>query len=357
MSKSKRNKGNNLLPLTGTGGAGLGFKGLPDEVKREEKKGKFKRSGHLTDQILKYNYPPDESGQLSLWETLEDGTKKDIEVAGVERSEIVEGIKLTPSETKVIDSLCKLLHQSSQTAEPTEGDYYTGNLSPEVVEYKGENTPAPKLAFTLYELTKEYVGIDKKVAGKEIENVANILVGLSNKQFLLRYKEETHKKGGGKIVKELEIFQKIINLPTFRMREYSKEGIELSKTEETLVILHPIFRRQIDSKFILYPNDITKRTIIAYGSPNVSEITIRLRDYLMRELSSKRYEPEIKLERLYYQLAEKWMRESRKTKVKQFTEKALETMINLGLLESYDIQTAKTSKEPKVVFKLNKDFE
>ena len=75
MSKSKSKKGNSLLPLTGTGGAGLGFKGLPDEVKQEEKKGKFKRSGHLTDQILKYNYPPDESGQLSLWETLEDGTK------------------------------------------------------------------------------------------------------------------------------------------------------------------------------------------------------------------------------------------------------------------------------------------
>ena len=326
-------------------------------IKEEIKVGKFKRSGHLTDQILKYTYPPDESGQLNLWEILEDGTKKDIQVAGVERSEIVEGIKLTPSETKVIDSLCKLLHQNSQTTEPDKRDYYTGNEAPELVEYKGETTPAPKLAFTLYELTKEYVGIDKKVAGKEIENVANVLLRLSNKQFLLRYKEETYKKGGGTIVKELEIFQKIINLPTFRMREYSKEGIELSKTEETLVILHPIFRRQIDSKFILYPNDITKRTIIAYGSPNVSDITIRLRDYLMRELSSKHYEPEIGLERLYYQLAEKWMKESRKTKVKQYTEKALETMINLGLLESYKFKTAKTSGEPKVVFTLNKDFE
>jgi hypothetical protein len=320
-------------------------------------KGKFKRAGHLTDQILKYNYPPDESRQLDIWEFLEDGTKSDIERTGIERSEIVEGIKLTPSETKIIDSLCKLLQESSQTIKSTEIDYYTGNVAPDIVPYKGEMTPAPKLALTLYELTKNYTGEDKKVGGKEIENVANILVGLSKKQFLLRYKEETTKKGGGKIVKELEMFEKIITLPTFRMREYSKEGVEVSKTEEMLVILHPIFRRQIDRKFILYPNDITKRTTIAYGSPNISEVTIKLRDYLFRELSSSHYNPQIGLNRLYYQLAEKWMKESRKSKVKEYTEKALETMINLGVLESYDIQTAKSNNEPKVVFKLNKDFE
>jgi len=351
---SKKNKTKNLLPLTGTQGSG--FTGLPDETKREDTKGKFKRSGHLTDQILKYSYPPDKSRQLSIWEALKDNTKEHIEVAGVERSEIVEGIKLNPSETKVIDSLCKLLHQSSQTAEPNENDYYTGNKSPEFIKYNEERTPAPKLAFTLYELTKEYIGIDKKVAGKDIENVANVLKGLSNKKFLLRYKEETYRKGGGRIEKELEVFQKIIELPTLRVREYNKEGIELSKTEETLVILHPIFRRQIDSKFIFYPNDITQRTIIAYGSSNVSKITIRLRDYLMRELSSKHYKPEIKLERLYYLLAEKWMNESRKKKVREYTEKALETMINLGLLKSHKIQTAKTTGEPKVVFTLNKNF-
>jgi len=353
MSKAKKTKKKALLPLIG----GKNFSILSDEEKAEGKKGKFKRSGHLADQILTYNYPPDESGQLNLWEILKDGTKAEIEIAGVERSEIVEGIKLTPSETKVIDSLCKLLHQSSQTLEPTKQDYYTGNQTPAIVPYHENNTLAPKLAITLYELTKEYVAIDKKIAGKEIENVANILVGLSNKQFLLRYKEETFKKGGGTIVKELETFQKIITLPTFRKREYDKEGVQLSKTEETLIILHPIFRRQIESKYILYPNDITKKTIIAYGSPNVSDITIRLRDYLMRELSSKHYNPQIGLERLYYLVAEKWMKESRKTKVKEYTEKALETLKTLGLLEKYEIETAKSSGDPKVVFTLNKDFE
>ena len=123
------------------------------------------------------------------------------------------------------------------------------------------------------------------------------------------------------------------------------------------MVLHPIFRRQIDSKFILYPVDINKRTIIAYGNNKVSEATLRLRDYLMRELSSKHYNPEIMLDRLYYLLAEKQMRESRKAKVKKDTDKALETVKKLGLLKSYKTVKAKTTGEPKVVFTLNKDFD
>ncbi len=50
------------------------------------------------------------------------------------------------------------------------------------------------------------------------------------------------------------------------------------------------------------------------------------------------------------------MRESRKKKVKEYTEKALETVKTLGLLLSYEIKTASTG-EPKVVFTLNKDWE
>jgi hypothetical protein len=50
------------------------------------------------------------------------------------------------------------------------------------------------------------------------------------------------------------------------------------------------------------------------------------------------------------------MRESRKKKVKEYTEKALETVKALGLLLSYEIKTSSTG-EPKVVFQLNKDWE
>ena len=321
----------------------------------DELKGKFKRSGHLTDQILKYNYPKDNSSQLSLWYALGDGTKIDIEVAGVEITEVVEGIKLTPSETKIIDSLCKILHENSQTLEPKKEGYYTGNLNPELVEYGDSKTSAPKLAFTLYELTKEYKG-GEAISGKDVDNVKQILTELNNKQFLIRYTETTKGKRGEWIKKEYETFRRLIDVDRATL-SYGVGDIEHYKKTETVILLNPIFRRQIDSKFILYPNDINKRTIIAYGSHNVSDIALRLRDYLLKELSLKHYGPEIMLDRLYYLVAEKWMRESRKKKVKEYTEKALEVVIGLGLLESYKIVTAKTTGEPKVVFTLNKDFE
>jgi hypothetical protein len=330
-------------------------KTLEKKEKSEKKKGKYKRSGHLQDQLLKYTYPKDNTPDL--FSSLKDETKGTIEDRGVERSQVVEGIKLSPAETKVIDTLCKLLHHSSQNLEPKKDLYYTGNKDAEIMNYGEETAIAPKLGFTLYDFTKEYIGIDKKVGGKDIENVSNILKGLSTKEFLIRYKEEVKQKTGGKIIRELEVFNKIISLPTLKEKVYNKEEIEISKTEETLIVLHPIFRSQIDSKFIVYPDDITQRTILAYGSSNVSQITLNLREYLMREHSSKHYNPEIGQERLYYLLAEKWMLESRKSKVKEYTEKALEVVKDIGLLESYKIEIAKTTGEPKYIFKLNKDFE
>ena len=120
-----------IQPLPGLGG-GSEFRGLPKTEKTEDLKGKFKRSGHLTDQILKYNYPKDR--QPSLFDNLQSETLKDIEVAGVEVAQIVEGIKFSPSETKVIDCLCKLLHETSQTSDAKKEDYYSGNMGYELVE-------------------------------------------------------------------------------------------------------------------------------------------------------------------------------------------------------------------------------
>jgi len=360
MSKRVKNikQETSILPLPGVGVGGSLFSPLPkiDRGAEGEIKGKFKRSAHLTDQILNYNYPKDKSPQLSFFDSLLDRTKKDIEVTGVDRKEIIEGIKLSPSETKVIDCLCKLLHETSQTLDPKKKDYYSGNIGYELLEYGGDkNILAPKLAFSLYELTREYKGGDY-VAGKDIENIRQILTELASKRFLLSYVETSKKKDGGRIEKKIEDFKKLIHIVKISETEYNKEDIELSKKEETVILLNPIFRRQIDSKFILYPNDINRRTIIAYGSHNLSDIALRLRDYLMRELSSKHYEPEIRLDKLYYLLAEKWMRESRKRKVKEYTEKALQTVKALGLLITYEIKTASTG-EPKVVFNLNKDWE
>jgi len=365
MSKKKVNIG--LPGLPGLGAGVLFTPNKTEEAKKEEVKvGKYKRSGHLTDQMLKYNYPKDTKGQPSLFDSLEDATKKAIEiVGGVEVTEIVEGIKLSPSETKVIDCLCKLLHENSQTLDPKKEDYYSGNkpavINPEtnksdvVINYAGESTTASKLAITLYSLAKEYKG-GEAVTGKDVENVSKTLLELSNKKFLLKYKEETKIKNGERRVREIELYHSILSLPNYREIIYNKEGVELSKREETLIVLHPIFKRQIDSKFILYPNDINKRTIIANGGHKIPEATLRLREHLVRLHSSPKMSREINLDRLYYLLNEKYMRENRVTKVKQELLRAIETVKALGLLLDYKIETGATG-EPKVIFTLNKDWE
>ncbi len=328
-----------------------------EDPKNQISKGKYKRAGHLTDQILKVTVQKDTKFQNSIFDSLEESTKKNIlDNVRFDVTQVVEGIKLSPSEVKLTDCFSKLLHERSQTSEPDKESYYSGNLNYELVKFgDDDSTPAPKLAFTLYELTQEYKG-SKTISGKDVDNVKMILNELANKRFLLSYVETTKKTDGGRIERKIEEFQKLIHIVNISKTEYSKEDVELSKKEETVVILSPIFRRQIDSKFILYPNDITRRTIIAYGSSNLSDAALRLRDYLLREFSSKRYEPEINLDKLYYLLAEKWMKESRKKKVKQYTEKAIETVKALGLLNKHEI-VLDAKGHSKIIFFLNKDWE
>jgi hypothetical protein len=316
-------------------------------------KAKFKRSGHLADQMLKYNYP-DKGPQLSIFPSLLPETKKDIEVTEVEVTEIIEGIKLSPAQTKLIDSLCKFLHETSQTSDPNKQNYYAGGAGYELVSYLGEQTPEPKLGITLYELTKEYKG-GEDISGKDVENVKKILTELDTKRFLIKYTETTKGRNGEWKIKEYEAFRPLIYLDKATLR-HGVGNVEQYKKTETIILLHPIFRRQISSKFLLYPTDINGRTIKAYGSHNLSEAALRLRDYLIREISSKRYTVTISLEKLYYLLAEKWMRESRKKKVKEYTDKALETVKALGILLSYKKKIGATG-ETIIVFELNKDWE
>ena len=323
------------------------------DEKPESPKGKFKRSGHLGDQVLKYNST--NKDQLSLFDSLKTETIEHLEVAGVEVSEAVEGIRLTGSETKIIDSISKLLHDKSQNIDPSKLDYYSGNNDVQMIPYEGEKTPLPKIFVTLYDLTKEYKG-GEYVSGKDLENVSKTLQILSSKKFLLRYKEVIFKKDGSRSEKQIETFRNIIDVPNLQEREFNKEGIEISKKEEKLIILHPIFRRQIDTKFILYPEDITKRTVIAYGSHNLSEGVVRLRDWLMREKSYKHYKPEIYLHNLLDLVAEKYMRNSRKARAKSILNKSIETMITMGLIHKTR-KTKGASGEEKVIFYINEDWE
>ena len=328
----------------------------PVATEERKPKGKFKKSGHLVDEQLKYSYPKDGNSQLTLWDQLLPDTVKSIELyPEVEAKNIVEGIRLTPAEDRVIDCLCKLLDKKSQNIDPKKNTYFTGNSEARIVNsYGPDPTLAPGLAFTLYEITKEYKG-GEAIGGKDTANVMSILTALDTKKYLIRHTEKRFNKATKEWKRrEIEGFQKLIDI--LKVTDTTGQGDrEHSKETDFIILLNPIFRGQVDSKFILYPDDIHKRTMIAYGSWNISDIAQRLREYLAREISHKRYTREIYLDRLYYMVAEKWMKESRKGMVKEYLQKAIETCEALGIIESYETKTGATGA-PLIVFHLNKDW-
>jgi len=327
-----------------------------EKVDNEKTKGKFRKSAHLVDQTLKYIYPKD--GQHNLFEGMSEKTIQEIKFEERDEKLIVEGIHLTSAEQKVVDGLCKLFHESSQNINKDKIDYYTGNRGVEMIAYFDTNhnntAIAPKMAFSIYKLTQEYTG-KKNVKASAYDQVKRIIDDLGEKKFFLKYIETTKKSNGHTIERKIATELKLITIIKETETEKNQNNVVIKEKTEKLIILNPIFRHQIQNKFILYPNDINKRTIEAYGSPKVTEITYKLRDYLLRELSSKHFNPEIYLDRLYYQLAQKWMEESRKKKVKDYTDRAINICIKLGLLVDYKITEGKTG-EKKIIFSLNKNF-
>lgn len=315
-------------------------------------KGSFRKAGHLVDQSLKYMKKGE---QLDLFNSLKPETQQSIELAGVNITEVVEGIKLSASEDKIINSLSKMLHSLSNTIDSDSDTYYSGNSSEtSVVNYEGSNTIVPKLNFTLYELAKEYKG-GEAVSGKDVENVRLILDELDNKRFLLRYTESSPTKDGGRVERYIEGYQKLITLVRDKSIVYTKENVVKSKKEIYNVSLHPIFRRQIESKYVTYPVDIIKRIKDAYGSHNLPESVMILKDYFLREVSADRFRTEINEENLLLLLTDKYVKGNRKKKAQEFTLKAIETMIKIGILEKFKISPNKTGGN-KYVFELNKTW-
>lgn len=333
---------------------------LQDKAPKKVKK--VKMSGNLLDQLLKYDYPAERKGkQLELWEDIGYAMREALASKGINKEtavqKIVEGIRLTRAEDKVLNALLQLLNRKSQTTKPEEEDYFTGNQKPVPTVYGGKDTVAPKLLFTLYELTQAYTG-DSRPSGKEIINVKRTLQTLASKDFAIRYSKDERLPNGNKKKREIEAFEKLVKILKLTETETSKDNVELSKKTEIVVVLSPIVRDEINTKFIEYPEDLGRRTEIAYGSSFVSEETIRLRNYLLRHKSNKRWSAtmEINLERLYYILSEKEMKNYRRSRAAKETDKALETMKTLGLLKDYRLESGAAGQD-KVVLEVNREFE
>jgi len=83
---------------------------------------------------------------------------------------------------------------------------------------------------------------------------------------------------------------------------------------EIVIALNPIFTDQIDTKFIEFPIDTNRRLVIAAGGHNkVTSSMQTLMEWMLRDLSAKRYKTEFNEENLPYMLGlEKYVKQNRK---------------------------------------------
>ena len=142
-----------------------------EEVRKPRKAKKVRQAGHFTDCKLQYEYPKD--SHPSLFDLLSKTTKEKIENSSIEFKAI--GIKLTPSEDKLINAIYKLLHDKSENQDENSDLFYGGNEPGQLVAYGGDDQKA-KSTFCNKpaELYKEYLG-ENDYSGKEIANIKNII--------------------------------------------------------------------------------------------------------------------------------------------------------------------------------------
>ncbi|GAB3284462.1 hypothetical protein GCM10027347_61450 [Larkinella harenae] len=347
-------------------------------VEPPSREGSFMRASILVEQTQKYSYPKGQSDQLSIFDQLLPTTQDKITKLGKSAEWINEkgiGLKLTKGEHKLLICISKLLHKKSQHTDKTRSDYFTGNVDPNIVapretyregtdlRFDKRNRRTASLALTLYEITKEYKG-GETPSGRDVQNVLGMLMPLANdpdKRALIKYTRETKDPSarGGRIVDEIEGFETLLDIFTTNRKIYNENDVLTSTRSEVIIYLNPIFRDQIESKYIEYPDDFIKRIIDANKSHNISEVTFRLIDFLAHARSNKPKDgkTEVYEEKLYYKLAEDWMKDPKRGKsfIKKAVDKAIEVSVSIGLLLGFE-RTAGATGSPKYIFSLNANW-
>ena len=252
---------------------------------------------------------------------------------------------LNATRKKLLDVLALLLHKKSQTNDPGMENFYAGNVLPHKFLPYGPQRHSylfPCISSSYYEIAREYyIG---KISGKHICQVKNALKELSENKVFFSYIERSKKEGDNLI----ESYAPLIALK-------ETEG----KTGRIEIIFDPIFRSQIDKKWITVPIDIVRRTSEAYGDQRVSRVTLALRNYLLRVLSGgkkhlkklKKEDHEVGLQKLYRILSPNEMAKSRKGKIGREFYQGVEVMKRMGILLEYSEADGKLGK--KAVFKMN----
>jgi hypothetical protein len=341
---------------------------LPEVGTGAGKVPKVRHAGHFVDQKLKYNNPSRGSDQLNLFDRLSP------ELLGqVKKTEIkCEGIRLSVPDDRLLNAIMGLVREKSENKATDSKQFYRGNYQDprnEVIPWGAEEIKPAMIRIVPAELYKAYLG-NNEYSGKDITEINKTLESLAEKRFLITYDRVRQVKVGKKIENRTDRIEKVGRL--IDVVKYTKDLTDTEKARldkgdrtirqekgELIIALNPVLTDQINSKYIDYPSDIGRRTMIAAGGhPNmVTQAINTLRDWLLRELSSKRTKWEVNADTLPYLLKlENYVREGRRKKIKETIEKSIQTCKNLNLILDVS-ETQGAEGQIKYVFTLNPDFE
>lgn len=326
-------------------------------------KRKFRQSAHYVEQKLTYN-KPSKGKDPNLFDILNPETKEKVKDESIQ----YVGIRLTSPEDKLVNSITRLLEKKSQTQDQNAEDFYMGNDQPRLVPYGGKDEGkhlSAALRCKKSELLNEFFG-EGKHSGADIKYFERVFSGFLEKKWLIRYKRtiQTEKKSDKKhfivedylpLIRILKYYPYLSDSEAERIEKGDKD-LESLKGEYILA-LNPIITDQINSKYVEFPEDIDFRTKIAAGSHlSVSEAVIRLRDWLISEMSAKRYEATINEETLIHRLhLEKHLKSRQKKRIENQLSKAIQVCQNLGIILDTETSTGALGQK-KYTFKLNKEF-
>jgi hypothetical protein len=335
------------------------------EISKPNKVPKMRQSGHFIDEKLKYSKNDD--SQLTLFESLSPYTKQKIIDSKLEIK--AEGIDLTPSQHKLIHALTRLLHEKSPNQNPRSEDFYSGNVQSGLVPYGGPNSHAKAsvIRFRPAELYKAYIG-HEEYSGHDMKYIKGVMSQLETMKVLIKYDRVKRVFNGKKeetLTDRIEDFQPLIKIINYYADLTEEEKFQLDQGNnstrdergEYIVALNPIFTDQIGTKYVEFPVDINRRLVIAAGGHSkVTASMERLMQWMLREMSSKRFVTEINDTNLPKILGlEKFVQQNRKKYLKERIEKDVTAIINLGIISSVEKQLNSTGGI-KWVFTLNKDY-
>jgi hypothetical protein len=322
------------------------------------KKTKFKQSGHYIDQKLKHNYDTEVKNQPAVIDKINPSLKSKLP-----EKVMVEGIKISQAEDKLMNAILKLLQDKSSND-------YLGNLPAHKSIYGGESKEYPMLRFTPAELYREYTG--GYYSGRDVEIIKETLVKLEARSFLIVYERHREVNNGLRketVVDRVEDYQPLVKVKTFFEGLTKEEHEKITKGDketrekkaEIIIQLNPIFIDQIDSKFIEYPTDINRITSIAAGGANkVTESICALRDYFLRAISNNKNKAithtSINYDKMPYILGlEKYVKEGRRSLINIRIQQAIEASLNIGLITEWK-ESIGAENQKKYDFTLNLEF-